>query len=363
LDPDPAFIDQIYEAAVLPEVWPRVLERLAQIAVAAGTVLITSDTRNVRWLTTSTLHPIVETWEAEGWHLRNNRMPRLLAMAYPGFVRAEDIFSADEIAGSDEINEFWRPRGFGTGVGTLVQVPSGDCLVFSVETFCDRELTSRSAIRDLDALRPHLARAALISGRLQLQRAQAMTAVLNELGLPAAVLRHSGRLLAVNPRFDALVPSLFQDRRARLAVVERNADILLRAAVESLACDSRLTDVQSIPVAAKEDRPPFIVHILPVRGLAHDVFDRGFALIVVTPVVPKDVPTAEVLQGLFDLTPGEARVAHAIGKGRAIETIATAAGVSRETVRTQLKMVFAKTGLNRQAELVALLSGIALSPG
>jgi DNA-binding CsgD family transcriptional regulator len=69
-----------------------------------------------------------------------------------------------------------------------------------------------------------------------------------------------------------------------------------------------------------------------------------------------------VLQGLFDLTPAEARVAAAIAEGRTVEVIAAAANVSHETVRSQLKAVLGKAGVSRQVDLVQLLAGIAL-PG
>jgi DNA-binding CsgD family transcriptional regulator len=44
-------------------------------------------------------------------------------------------------------------------------------------------------------------------------------------------------------------------------------------------------------------------------------------------------------------------------------TIAAQGGVSRNTVRTQLRGVLEKTGCSRQAEVVALLSGIAIPKG
>jgi DNA-binding CsgD family transcriptional regulator len=67
-----------------------------------------------------------------------------------------------------------------------------------------------------------------------------------------------------------------------------------------------------------------------------------------------------VLQGLFDLTPAEARVARAFGEAQTMEVFAKTVGVSLETVRSQLKSVLAKTGLSRQQELVHLLAGKAL---
>ena len=79
--------------------------------------------------------------------------------------------------------------------------------------------------------------------------------------------------------------------------------------------------------------------------------------------MPGRVPTAEVLQGLFDLTPAEARVARAIAERRTVEAIAGMLGVSRETVRTQLKSVLAKTGMARQADLAALLAATMVRSG
>jgi DNA-binding CsgD family transcriptional regulator len=79
--------------------------------------------------------------------------------------------------------------------------------------------------------------------------------------------------------------------------------------------------------------------------------------VVITPIDRATVPGAEVLQGLFDLTPAEARIARAIGEAQTIEELAQTLQISRETVRTQLKAVLAKTGVSRQSELVSLLAG------
>jgi DNA-binding CsgD family transcriptional regulator len=78
---------------------------------------------------------------------------------------------------------------------------------------------------------------------------------------------------------------------------------------------------------------------------------------IVTPVLQKTVPTADLLQGLYDLTPAEARVARAVAERRTIDGIAESFGLSRETVRTQIKAVLAKTGVSRNIDLATLLSG------
>ena len=170
-------------------------------------------------------------------------------------------------------------------------------------------------------------------------------------------MRGGGKVLAVNGALERLMPSLLQDRRERLHLTYAAADALLEAALAHMSRARGLVSVNSIPVAATEEHPPMILHLLPVRGAANDIFSQATSLLVVTPVDRAVVPTAKVLQGLFDLTPAEARVARGISEAQTVEGLALSAGVSVETVRSQLKAVLSKTGLARQQELISLLAG------
>ena len=66
----------------------------------------------------------------------------------------------------------------------------------------------------------------------------------------------------------------------------------------------------------------------------------------------------KTLQSLFGLTPAEARVAAGLAAGQSREAYATASGISKMTARAHLRAVFGKVGVNRQAELVAILQRI-----
>ena len=79
--------------------------------------------------------------------------------------------------------------------------------------------------------------------------------------------------------------------------------------------------VQSLPMAATPDAPAMVLHVLPVRRSARDIFSRGLAVVLATPVGPGGPPSIGVLSGLFDLTPGEARVARELASGAGIETV------------------------------------------
>jgi DNA-binding CsgD family transcriptional regulator len=58
----------------------------------------------------------------------------------------------------------------------------------------------------------------------------------------------------------------------------------------------------------------------------------------------------------YGLTPTEARITIHLAAGGSIAGYAELFGVSAGTVRGQLKSIFAKTGVDRQAALVALVS-------
>jgi hypothetical protein len=62
----------------------------------------------------------------------------------------------------------------------------------------------RAVVEKLDELRPHLARSALMSARLQLERARIASETLAVIGLPALVLNEQGKVLAANHLIEAL---------------------------------------------------------------------------------------------------------------------------------------------------------------
>jgi DNA-binding CsgD family transcriptional regulator/PAS domain-containing protein len=63
-----------------------------------------------------------------------------------------------------------------------------------------------------------------------------------------------------------------------------------------------------------------------------------------------------VVAATWGLTPAEAKVAVALGKGQSGTEIAQAHGVSHNTVRSQIQSAMGKMGVARQAELVSLLA-------
>jgi DNA-binding CsgD family transcriptional regulator len=116
--------------------------------------------------------------------------------------------------------------------------------------------------------------------------------------------------------------------------------------------------VRSIALPARENLPAQVAHVVPVCRAAADIFSSVDAILLMTPVLKERLPSADLLHGLFDLTPAEAEVSRRLLDGRTIGEIAKVRGLSIETLRAQLKSIFMKTGTDRQSALVGLLSGL-----
>ena len=102
---------------------------------------------------------------------------------------------------------------------------------------------------------------------------------------------------------------------------------------------------------------PFNVLVTPL-GRRHTSMHGPAAAVAVFMSDPEERAFSEIgaLVRLFRLTPAEARLAAGIATGAPLNDVADALGIGRETARTQLRSVFAKTGTTRQAELVRIIT-------
>jgi DNA-binding CsgD family transcriptional regulator len=352
--------DKIYEAGIVPGEWQGVLDGLTSLSDAYGTMMFMVRAGELRWLSSTAAERTVAEYVAEGWPRIAGCGLRLFERQEAAWLRHADLYTPEEIEGPNAdpvFTEFLRPRGLGHGAGTGIWVPTGDRIAVVVERPWERGTPEPELITQLDSLRPHLARAAFLSARLAIERLGTLTRALETVGLPAGVLGPAGRLLAANELLEKLMPRVLRERHGQIEIAAPAANALFVTALMTLPRQYDARAVRSIPIAARGDDPPMIVHLVPTRGHAHDFFLGARCILIVTPVVPTEVPTAEVIQGLFDLTPAEARVARAMAAREPTEKTAARLGVGAETIYAHSKAILRKTGLRRNIDLAALLVG------
>jgi len=102
------------------------------------------------------------------------------------------------------------------------------------------------------------------------------------------------------------------------------------------------------------DSWPRMVVVPMLGGAAGDICAAIWILNTEAPALPSE----ELLNTLFLLSPAEARLAIGLLKGMSVAECAQSSGVGVATIRSQLHSIFSKTGVRRQAQLVALLSKV-----
>jgi DNA-binding CsgD family transcriptional regulator len=143
---------------------------------------------------------------------------------------------------------------------------------------------------------------------------------------------------------------------------------LTRGLLTATARPMREALAEAIRLACVDLQPSGLC--LPQPGIAPDRWLR----LVVTPIwfgsaggragiwvlntASAGLPSEELLGALFGLSRAEARLALGLLMGRSTAECARAAGVGVATIRSQLHSIFIKTGVRRQAQLVALLARV-----
>lgn len=355
--PDGDLVDRIYEASILPEFWPQVLRGFAEAAECREAALIATNGESFKWIGSS---PIAEEVARQHYSYPGGqeRSRRLMAVQRAGFVTDHEVFTHSEMLSEPLYTEYFFPNGFGRGIATAIYIPTGDAIILSAEGDFRRGPFHAPVVSRLDALRPHLARSALISARLAFERARAAVETLSGLALASCAIAKSGAVLIANHMFE--IEKAFWTTRGgnRIALLDRRADKLLYDALRRIATEQ---GVRSIPLVPTGGDSPGVLHVVPVRRAAQDLFTQACAILVLTKGSTTPTRSTALLQALFDLSPVEADLAARIAAGQTSLEVARQFGKSIETVRNQLKSVLAKTGCSRQADLSRLLS--QLIPG
>ena len=95
---DRSLISDIYEAAVNPEGWFKVLEQISAFAgVEGGSMVAVSGSGARSWVTTDRFGPILQDFYAGGWHLRNDWSERASQRQHLHFFDETEIFAPGDV--------------------------------------------------------------------------------------------------------------------------------------------------------------------------------------------------------------------------------------------------------------------------
>ena len=111
----------------------------------------------------------------------------------------------------------------------------------------------------------------------------------------------------------------------------------------------------TVRVRRPSGKKPYSLIVAPIMGEAATVLEGVSTVVFV--LDPEEKPTMAVnfFVSSFDLSPAEATLARALVEGMTLADFSSQRGISRNTAKSQLHSIFAKTETSRQSELVSLL--------
>jgi DNA-binding CsgD family transcriptional regulator/PAS domain-containing protein len=306
-------------------------------------------------------------WSDEDYQLYREHYAAIDLWGLDAASKPESFVGTDTDACSREVmeasvayREFYAPRNAIHGmIGIVLVTGTGQSLVSALRGAKEGPFgeTEKAILRPLMR---HLKRAALLHGELGFLRRQlaTFTGHLNQYSDPFFLTDTEGRVLYANAaarEISGLCDGLSIENERLTITASQQGAAFRRALIEASA--SRGGELQRVVVSRPSGRRPYYLILMPVEesgAVPLGVAVPAVSILVVDAELRRE-PNVPFLCELFSLTPAEARVAGMLALGKSVEEIAEESEVAIATVRTHIKRTLAKTGTERQGELISLI--------
>ncbi|MBT1154709.1 helix-turn-helix transcriptional regulator [Aminobacter anthyllidis] len=273
-----------------------------------------------------------------------------------------ELVGEEGFSHSEFMTNFMTGSGWMHVVGADIVEASGARVRMRATRVLGRDNFGTSERETFQRLLPHLTQAMSLFLRLNgLESERELFAgALGRLAVGAIIVDKECRILQATPQAEAILAEkdVLKNDRGRLR--------LLDDAGPSGAFTAAVAEIAEADPASFAGSRAFSIHRssgealgLVVRPAPHSAKLhaplRGAALVIIADAGSTVAPQPAILVRLFGLTPAEAELAALMGQGLDLDDASAALGVTKNTAKAHLRMVFSKTGVSRQSELVRLL--------
>ena len=343
------------EAGLDPARWVQALTSVAAATGSFGAVMLplSGDALpNVPY--TESVSRVMEDYFREGWYSQDERMRTVPTLTQHGVADDFDGHSADEIAKHPYYQEFLGPHGLRWYAG--IKVACGDDLwAVALQRTIDQGPFSADEKDELARISSRLSTGAAIARALSASAATGALEAFEMSGTAVVLINRHGNVFKANASAERLLVDDVRIVQGQLTAKDIRATAALNRALHNLLW--RPTGGLAAPVALPRTtgRPLLAYPARLSNSTANALADCQAMVILIDPDSRSPTPETN-LRSLFRLTQAEARLATRLARGESLENVADQFGIGKETARSQLKSIFAKTGVHRQAELVAVLA-------
>lgn len=359
-------IDRIYDGALDASLWLDTIQSCAEAFNGAGTVILQPGLASPLLYVSPGLEHLTACYNEYWWQkdIVVSTAQRL-GLIRPGIVWDHQFLSDEIKAKSFYFQDFLRTHDIG-GIATVIGALNGKTrFAINVQRRLGVAPPDEAEQQAFATISRHLSRALVM--RLELDSSQAVGSALSqrlaEFDCAVAILDRTGQAKTWNRAFDTLSEDGVHIRNGSVQLASGAAqtkfETLVRCVATGLAA-------QEMPDALFVNRPnsmlPLIVRVTPLRGQACERLGsfapvHGALLMILKPGNRTYPDLSNILLKL-GLTQAQTRVALLIAAGHTTKTAAEYLAVSDETVRSHVKGVYTRLGIDRQADLIRLVGKV-----
>jgi DNA-binding CsgD family transcriptional regulator len=363
-------IGGIYDATLDPLLWPSVLKKAAAFVRGYSAALYskdgTSDSGTV-YYDDGGIDPHYKQLYFDKY-VRLDPTTSAMQLAEIGEpMGGFDLIPYEDMVATRFYKEWVEPQGMTDSINAILDRTLTSVASFVV--FLDKSygITDEKARQRMRLITPHIRRAVLISRVIELKTTQADTFAKMLDGLSAAMflVDAGGRIVHANLAGHEMLDNgtFIRSASGRLAAIDPEADRTLKDVFTASGVDDSAVGTKGISVPLISGAgEQVLAHALPLRsGVRRDTgnaYHATAALFVHKSATDTPAPP-QILAKTFKLTPMELRVLLAIVEVGGTPEVAEVLGVAPSTVASHLKRLYAKTGANRQADLVKVVAKFA----
>jgi DNA-binding CsgD family transcriptional regulator len=292
-----------------------------------------------------------------GWDTRDDRFRSFPILRRRGVVTELDFTTAEEMDRHPYYQEFLAPLKWRWFAGVLVA--SGDdewCVSIQRSIKQGPFLPNEQA--ELVRLSKALSSAAALARALGFASSQAALDAFELSGTAVVLLNRRGEIMKLNKSAESILGAGIRVSKKRLISNDPNATSALDRALHTLLWSNTGSSLLPPIALPRTNCRPLLAYPLKLASVTANYLADCRALLVLVDPEKRSYPPETALRTGFGLTGAEARLAARLATGKSIEAVADELGVAKETARNQLKSIFSKTGVHRQAELVALFASL-----
>lgn len=373
MDKDGQLIDQIYDCAANPELWPSALIAIRDSFNAAYVLTKVANHAPPRDVVSPIDLVYFTPWDESWFQKLGPIMNKMIGQDEFTKIDIDEawIYSQqapiDAIQNSEFENLWVKPQGLADCIKFNYLKRNNMYGVVSVTTHRERGFFSADEGARVAQLAPHIRRAMMINelvdrGRLALALYRK---VLDQLSAPVFILGTGRRIAYCN----AAAENMLEEGNFLIAqngtLSTKRSNGAAQAFIEST--DRAIKGSEAIGIHGigipllGQNGDRVAAYVLPIGGndLRGDLGD-GHAAMFVARRGEQQPMIIEILRTVFDLTPAEARIASLVSKGDGPQVIAKSLGLSVNTVRSHLARCYSKTNSSDQTALAATVN--ALTP-